>query len=129
VMQTARDVDAVFVPTFIDGARRGERRSGNDRRRVVHVGEERVVRRAKTVCQIRAQRRTGSSYGVEVIGSVHEQELVVSCRVDRQNLDVVEIENTERAGQRDSQLDADGRKWVTGTEVIADEPVIPRNTH
>src|SRR5262249_39206860 len=62
-----------------------------------------------------------------VIAVVYEFQFRVAGLFRRGDGDSGGVENFEFAGKLDRQLDPDRREWMTGTEVVAEQAVIPGN--
>ncbi len=135
MVQAASNAGTVLGSTGPDGTDRGQRRAGDERGRLVHPGEDRVVRSAEPVLQQRrrvdprnvaaGRERTRALHHGDVLGVVNERQLGVRGWRRRRHRDAVASQQPECLCQLHRELDPDGRQRVLGSEIVTSQPFVP----
>ncbi len=105
----------------------GDRRARDQRGRLVHAEEGRVVGGAEAVPDLRQPGRAGVLDRRDVGLLVDEPQQLVVGRLERRHRHVGTVQDAERAGQRHRQLDAYGVHRMPGAEVVGDELLVPED--
>jgi len=125
VVQSAAEVDRAIGLAAGDRPRRGHRSPGDQRRGLVHPGEDRMVRGAEPMPD-REERRIGSrrpADRIDVAGGVHQAQGLVVGRARGEHLETVE--HTQAPGQQPGHLPAQWAHRMVTTEVVAEHPRVP----
>ena len=126
VMQPAGNVDRVLSSLLPDSARSCHRRTCDESARLVHALEDRVVRRAQPVSQIRAQWWSpGPAYRIEVLRVVHQGEQLIVGQLGAGDGYGRAVQHTHRPRERHREHDPHRRERVSGAEVVCRERVVP----
>ena len=125
MVQAAGDVHRVRRLAVPDRPGRGQRGPGHQRGRLVHAREDRVVRGAEPVPAVGPAVPARLAHRVDVGGVVHQLELGHLRERRGRYRHVRPVQQAERPGQRDGQLDPHRGQRMTRAEVVPGQALVP----